>query len=151
MTPMKVRRQSIIKKLVAGDDVRNQHALQERLRDEGIEATQSTLSRDLRELRILRGPAGYQLPNGEGHAPSGETRLHAAIRRELVGVDVGGTLVVLHTPSGHGNALAIEIDAGQLEGALGTIAGDDTIFIAARSTTAAHRIAKKFRTIANIS
>ncbi len=148
---MKVRRQSIIRKLVAGDELRNQQELQVRLRDEGIEATQSTLSRDLRELGVLRGRDGYQLPNTEGNGPSDGSRLHAAIRRELVGVDVGGTLVVLHTPSGHGNALAIEIDAGQLEGALGTIAGDDTVFIAARSESAAIRIAKRLRSIAEIS
>ncbi len=148
---MKVRRQSIIRKLVAGDELRNQQELQVRLRDEGIEATQSTLSRDLREIGVLRGRDGYRLPAADGSALSSDSRLHAAIRRELVGVDVGGTLVVLHTPSGHGNALAIEIDAGQLEGALGTIAGDDTIFIAARSEAAAQRIAKRLRAIADIS
>ncbi len=147
---MKLRRQSLIRKLVAGDGLRTHVELQDRLRDAGIEATQPTLSRDLRELGILRGPDGYQLPSTEATPPSAEARLTAAIRRELVGVDVGGTLVVLHTPSGHGNALAIEIDAGQLDGALGTIAGDDTIFIAARSDAAAQRIAKKLRAIANI-
>jgi transcriptional regulator of arginine metabolism len=56
----------------------------------------------------------------------------------------------LKTPIGHGNALAIELDRASVSGVLGTIAGDDTIFVAARSELAARRIAKHFRDLAEL-
>ena len=59
--------------------------------------------------------------------------------------------MVLKTPIGHGNALAIEIDRARLNGALGTIAGDDTVFLAARSELSARRIAKELRTLAELA
>jgi transcriptional regulator of arginine metabolism len=99
---------------------------------------------------VLKGPDGYQLPGAGIAALPTEALLARALKRELVSMDVGGTLVVLKTPSGHGNALAIEIDRARLDGALGTIAGDDTVFLAARSEMSARRIAKELRQLADM-
>lgn len=146
---MKPRRQQAIRRLVASRPVHSQHELQSLLRDEGFEATQATLSRDLAELGVLKGADGYRLPGGEGAATS-PSRLEQSLRRELLSVACAGTMVVLRTPSGHGNALAIEIDAARLTGSLGTIAGDDTIFLAATGPAAARRLASQLARLAGV-
>lgn len=147
---MKSRRHAVIRNLIAAGEIYSQHELAQLLAREGIEATQATLSRDLAELGVLKGPDGYQLPGTGNPALPTEASLARALRRELVSIDVGGTLVVLKTPSGHGNALAIELDRARLNGALGTIAGDDTVFLAARSEISARRIAKDLRELADM-
>jgi transcriptional regulator of arginine metabolism len=157
---MKSRRHAIIRNLIAAGDVSSQAELAKRLSREGVDATQATLSRDLAEIGVLKGPAGYLLPEVTRPATRVTTPADSApasgalarvLRRELVSIDVGGTLVVLKTPIGHGNALAIELDRANLDGALGTIAGDDTVFVAARSELAARRLAKHMRDMAQLS
>jgi transcriptional regulator of arginine metabolism len=147
---MKSRRHAVIRNLIAAGEIRSQHELAKLLAREGIEATQATLSRDLAELGVLKGPDGYQLPSANPAVLPPEASLARALKRELVSIDVGGTMVVLKTPSGHGNALAIELDRARLNGALGTIAGDDTVLLAARSELSARRIAKDLRELAGL-
>jgi transcriptional regulator of arginine metabolism len=146
---MKARRQQLIRRFVSTKTLHSQHELQELLREEGFEATQATLSRDLAELGVLKGPDGYRLPGGEPVVAS-TSRLEQALRRELLSVMAGGTTVVLKTPSGHGNALAVELDAARLSGLLGSIAGDDTIFLAATGPAAARRIAAQLARLAGL-
>jgi transcriptional regulator of arginine metabolism len=81
----------------------------------------------------------------------GDVTLERVLKRELLSIEVGGTLVVLKTPIGHGNALAIELDRVRLKGVLGTIAGDDTVFLAASTPAAARRIAKELRSLAQLA
>jgi len=147
---MKSRRLATIRTLIAAGGVHSQHELGRLLAREGIEATQATLSRDLTELGVLKGPDGYQLPGAARATTATEGTLAPVLRRELLSVDVGGTLVVLKTPIGHGNALAIELDRANLKGVLGSIAGDDTIFLAASSELVARRIAKTIRELAGL-
>lgn len=155
---MKPRRQQAIRRLIAHRTLHSQHELQSLLRNEGFEATQATLSRDLAELGVLKGPDGYRLP-GEDAPTASPSRLEQALRRELLSVACGGTLVVLRTPTGHGNALAVELDAarlsgglaGGLAGSLGTIAGDDTVFLAAKGPAAARRIASQLTRLAGLA
>lgn len=150
-TAVKPRRHAVIRNLIASGEIYSQLELAKLLAREGIEATQATLSRDLAELGVLKGPDGYQLPSAGTSGIPREASLGRTLKRELVSIDVGGTLVVLKTPSGHGNALAIELDRARLNGALGTIAGDDTVFLAARSELSARRIAKDLRDLAELS
>lgn len=147
---MKPRRQQVIRQLIASAALHNQHELQALLRQEGFEVTQATLSRDLTELGVLKGPDGYRMPGDEVAAAS-PTRLEQALRRELLSMSLGGTLVVLRTPTGHGNALAVELDAARLTGVLGTIAGDDTVFVAAKGASAARRIASHLTRLAGLA
>ncbi|MFM1822599.1 MAG: arginine repressor [Planctomycetota bacterium] len=150
---MKTRRHATIRTLIAAGEIRSQQELGQRLAREGIEVTQATLSRDLAEIGVLKGPDGYQLP-GAAPAPANEETLARVLRRELLSATAGGTLVVLKTLPGHGNALAIELDrastAGTIKGVLGSIAGDDTIFLAASSDLAARRLAKELRGAAQL-
>ena len=147
---MKSRRHAIIRNLIASGEIWSQAELAKLLAREGVETTQATLSRDLTEIGVLKGPSGYQLPGAAPAVVTPEGALARVLKRELISIDVGGTLVVLKTPIGHGNALAIELDRASVSGVLGTIAGDDTIFVAARSELAARRIAKHFRVLAEL-
>ncbi len=147
---MKDRRQQVIRRLVLGQTVSNQHELQDLLRAEGFEATQATLSRDLADLGVLKGPDGYRLPGSPERTAPSPSRLEQALRRELLFITAGGTTVVIRTPTGHGNALAVELDAARLPGALGTIAGDDTIFLAATGPAAARRLATQLARLAGL-
>jgi len=148
---MKSRRLAAIRSLISSSEIYSQHELAQLLSRDGIEATQATLSRDLAELGVLKGPDGYQLPGAAVAAPAPDAALARALRRELISITVGGTLVVLKTPTGHGNALAIELDRMRMQGVLGTIAGDDTVFLAASTPLTARRIVKELRALAQLA
>jgi transcriptional regulator of arginine metabolism len=144
--PDKNARQSLIRRLLEKSRVENQAHLQRLLRADGVEATQATLSRDLRELGVLKGPAGYTLSDqGSSPAITLETSLDRALGEFLVGVRCGGNLVVLRTGPGHASALALELDRADLPGAIGTVAGDDTIFMAAATDRDAQRLLADLR------
>ena len=135
-----VQRRARIAELIGAHRIWSQQELAALLkRHEGIAVTQATLSRDLSELGVVKGPNGYMMPGTPPARPAEgrEAALATALRQHLVSVARGGTLVVLKTPSGHANSLAIEIDRAGLQAALGTIAGDDTIFVAARDAESA--------------
>jgi transcriptional regulator of arginine metabolism len=147
----KHRRQQRIAAAVRKGGVASQEHLADLLRSEGVEVTQATLSRDLRELGVMKGPAGYILPGTNGTIGQHSTGdLDRALRSFLLRGQVGGTLAVLHTGPGRAPLLALEIDRAGLKPVLGTIAGDDTIFVAARSTRDAARILAQFKEAAGL-
>jgi transcriptional regulator of arginine metabolism len=133
-------RQSAIVELVRAEAISTQGELVQALREAGYDVVQTTVSRDVHELGLVkvRAPSGrlvYALP-GAGDAD----RLRAigsAMRRYAIGAEATGNLVVVVTPSGYANALAQAIDEGGHPGIAGTVAGDNTIFIAAREGTSA--------------
>jgi transcriptional regulator of arginine metabolism len=146
-----VQRRARLAALIAANQVWSQQELAALLRRrEGITVTQATLSRDLTELGVVKGPNGYMLPGAAPATAGGdrEAALATALRQHLVSAARGGTTVVLRTPSGHANSLAVEIDRAGLTGVLGTIAGDDTIFIAARDSDAAAALARHLERLA---
>ena len=146
-----VQRRARLAALIATNQVWSQQELSALLRRrEGITVTQATLSRDLTELGVVKGPNGYMLPGAAPATAGGdrEAALATALRQHLVSAARGGTTVVLRTPSGHANSLAVEIDRAGLAGVLGTIAGDDTIFIAARDSDAAAALARHLERLA---
>lgn len=163
MMATKTLRRQRIRELLADNQVFSQEQLQELLRTRGADATQATLSRDLRELGVWKGPEGYRLPS-EGASVDGAVlieslparngtkshirELERILPRVLLSAEMGGNLVVLHTQPAHANPLAIEIDRAQLADVLGTIAGDDTVFVATRGNSQARRVLKLFRTMA---
>ncbi|MCI0365985.1 MAG: hypothetical protein L0219_19170 [Phycisphaerales bacterium] len=153
----KRQRHQRIRELLGSQTVANQEQLQEMLRAKNIEATQATLSRDLREIGVVKGPAGYQLPealplqrNGAVNG-TGKSILERVLPSELLSAEAGGNLVVLRTQPAHANTLAIEIDRAQLPEVMGTIAGDDAVFVAARNAAQANRILRMFRKMAGLN
>lgn len=134
----KARRQREVARLIQSQQVASQSELVAMLSRRGIEVTQATLSRDLAELGVVKGSAGYQLlRDASAQVPDRTSALQGAVRRMLLGAEAGGTIAVLHTAPGQAAALAVEIDRSAPEGALGTIAGDDCIFVACTSPAAA--------------
>lgn len=134
-------RQGAILRIVREQAISTQSELAEALRDEGHEVVQTTVSRDVAELglvkvRALSGRLVYAPP---GTSDSDRSHaLGAALRRYALSVDASSSgLVVLVTPSGYASALAQAIDEAGHPSIAGTIAGDNTIFIAAREDTPA--------------
>lgn len=137
----RVGRQARIVAILSSSPVRSQSELAARLAGEGIDVTQATLSRDLEELGAvkLRGADGgvgvYVVP--EDGSPvrgvsGGTARLSRLLSDLLVSADASGNLAVLRTPPGAADYLASAIDRAALPYVVGTIAGDDTVFVAAR-------------------
>jgi transcriptional regulator of arginine metabolism len=108
--------------------VRNQADLQAQLAAAGCEVNQATLSRDLRQLGVVKGKDGYELPAVPALGPGDAHRsLWHAVHTWLVSATTAQNLVVLRTPAGGAQALGLALDHAELPGVVGTIAGDDTV------------------------
>jgi transcriptional regulator of arginine metabolism len=149
---VKARRHARIREIVAARPLHSQDELAALLARERLPATQATLSRDLRELGVLKGPDGYRLPERAAHSPAHAPADHAspaiapalqrALRAFLMRARPASSLVVLRTGPGQASALALELDRTPPSGALGTVAGDDTVFVATESPASAKRLAR---------
>ncbi len=132
-------RQQRILDLVRAGGVKSQDDLRLKLEREGLSVTQSTLSRDLKELSLVKGSNGYLVPP-EGQQPTPRQTVEKAAQQDLVSCKRAGNLLVLKTAVGHAQPLALAIDRGKVEGVMGTIAGDDTVLIVAPDDTQALQI-----------
>jgi transcriptional regulator of arginine metabolism len=136
-------RQSAILELVRDHALSTQAEVASALKDSGFDVVQTTVSRDIAELGLVkvRAPSGRLV-----YAPPGSTdadrlrALGAALRRYAMTVEAAGTLVVVTTPSGYANALAQAIDEATHPAIAGTIAGDNTIFVATRDGISAQAL-----------
>ena len=151
-----MRRREEMLRIIREAAVRSQDELQRLLRHRGYPAAQPTLSRDLRELGVAKGPSGYVVappafaapPPAAAVFPAPERRagdLERAVRDFVLSVEPAGSLVVLRTPPADASPVARAIDEARLPEIAGTISGDDTIFLAARSTAAAGRLARRLQ------
>ena len=154
-----LRRREEILRIVRSTPVRSQDELLAELRRHGVRVTQPTLSRDLRELGLVKTPAGYIEPDAIAMAPvaaftpreSREHRLEQLIRDSVISADAAGNLVVIKTPVAAAQPLASAIDAAPLDDVVGTIGGDDTIFVALRTSAAAASFTRRIHAIAGLA
>jgi transcriptional regulator of arginine metabolism len=133
-------RQSAILELVRERALSTQAEVAEALKEAGFDVVQTTVSRDIADLGLVkvRAPSGRLVYAPPGTTDSDRLRaLAAAVRRIALTVEAAGPLVVVTTPSGYANALAQAIDEASHPGVAGTVAGDNTIFVAARDGTPA--------------
>jgi transcriptional regulator of arginine metabolism len=133
-------RQSAILDLVRERALSTQAEVASALKESGFDVVQTTVSRDIADLGLVkvRAPSGRLVYAPPGTTDSDRLRaLGAAMRRYAITVEPAGTLVVVTTPSGYANALAQAIDEASHPAIAGTIAGDNTIFVAARDTATA--------------
>ena len=143
---MKARRQSVILELIDRGALRSQEQLRRRLHQRGFDATQATISRDIKELGLVKraGDGAYQHPGVETTNPeTALTALERAAAAYLQRVDRVQQLVVIRTGIGQAQPLAIAIDRAQLPEAVGTIGGDDTILVIARDGRRAKALIKR--------
>ena len=133
-------RQAAILRLVREQAISTQSELAEALHEDGFDVVQTTVSRDVSELGLVkvRAPSGRLVYAPPGASDADRLRgLAAAIRRYGTGAEATGSIVVLTTPSGYANALAQAIDEGMHPAIAGTIAGDNAIFVAVREGASA--------------
>ena len=130
---LKGTRQRKILSLIQARPIGTQADLKAHLERAGVPATQSSVSRDLEELGILKYNGRYTLPRANGAAAHG-----------LLSLDLAGeVLVVAHTEPGLASAVAVQIDAAAIPELVGTLAGEDTIFIATKDRKAQRAAIKK--------
>lgn len=145
---MKIRRQTKILELIKKYEIETQEDLSSYLEQEGYQVTQATVSRDIRELKLTK----VSLSNGKQkyvallETNEGLSQKYERIFRDgFISMDIAQNILVIKTVSGMAMAVAAALDALQLHEVVGTIAGDDTIMCAARSTEDAIAVIDKLR------
>jgi transcriptional regulator of arginine metabolism len=143
---MKARRQAAILELIDRDALHGQEQLRRRLRQRGIDATQATISRDIKELGLVKraGDGAYRrLGLDDANPTSALAALEHATTEYLHRVEHVQQLVVIRTGPGQAQPLALAIDRARLSEAVGTIAGDDTILVVAHNAKHAVALTKR--------
>ncbi len=143
---MKSKRQSMILEIIAQQDIETQNQLMDALQERGISSTQATLSRDIKQLRLLkelspRGTYRY-VAAGRGELNGNEDRLRTIFQKSVTSLDVAQNLVVIKTLPGLAGAACSTLDAMDIPALIGTLAGDDTAFLAMKDNEAAQNFAK---------
>ncbi|MDO4182136.1 MAG: ArgR family transcriptional regulator [Coriobacteriia bacterium] len=128
------KRHDAIRKVICENTVRTQRELADLLKAEGFDCTQATISRDVDDLGLVKSQEGF-------YTPPEELRLARLIAEMVLSVQAACNLVVVKTMPGAAQSVSAALDDVHLAGALGTVAGDDTIMIAAESFEAADRVA----------
>jgi transcriptional regulator of arginine metabolism len=151
----KVQRQQTIARLIEQHQVGNQPQLVELLAAEGITATQATVSRDLDDLgavkvRVPGGATVYAVPEFAPERVAPLDQLRRVMGEWVAEVTHSGLLVVVRTPPGCAHVVASALDRSGLDGLLGTVAGDDTMFCVTTETVGGARLADTLRELAGI-
>jgi transcriptional regulator of arginine metabolism len=140
---MKFKRQAAILDIITSNEIKTQEELSAHLRDRGYNATQATISRDIKELRLIKVAShsgGYQYSTPDQSSTATHmTRLKNIFRECVVKVDRAQNLVVLKTLVGMANAAAAAIDAMKIRDIVGTLAGDDNILVILRTNEDAEK------------
>jgi transcriptional regulator of arginine metabolism len=149
---MKYQRHNAIRELVANSLVSNQDELRRKLRRRGFEVTQATLSRDIHELRISKGPGGYSLPNGNGNgsAPAvddGPPSVAEVLEGFGLRVRHAMNQVIVRTVMGGAQPVAAALDHESWPQVVGTIAGDDTVLVICQDQRHASEVEERLRKI----
>ncbi|MEA2622264.1 MAG: transcriptional regulator of arginine metabolism [Chloroflexota bacterium] len=153
MEVMKQLRQQAIRDLLEQHPVRTQHELAAALRERGFRATQATISRDVAELGLIKlgrgGVQGYALPARlDELEASGEERLAKLLRDLPIEVKQAGLLLVVRAVPGSAHAIAAALDRARWPEVAGSIAGDDTLFVAFADRSSLQRIRKRLLRLA---
>jgi transcriptional regulator of arginine metabolism len=142
----KMLRQQAILELARERPIGSQEELQHILAKRGLDVGQATLSRDIRELALIKTVHGYTLPNGNGqHAEASLPPAHRLVREFVQSVRPAQNLIVLKTAIGSAQPVAAALDAQDWPEVVGTIAGDDAVLIVSPDHRSAKRLADRIR------
>lgn len=147
---MKKRRQAKILEIISSNDIETQEQLQSMLLGSGYEVTQATISRDMKELRLVKELSSngrYVYSTGQKNNDSITKRTGGIFNESIIHIDYALNTVVIKCFTGMANAACATIDSMNLDEIVGTIAGDDTIFILCRSEETAKIFTSKLRNI----
>lgn len=146
---MKSKRQQEILRIIAARSVETQDQLLVELRACGIQATQATISRDIKELHLVKVPAGngaYRYAQvARKHDDDVSARLQTIFRHGVISFDRAQNIVVVKTMPGLASAAAAALDGMQIKGLVGSLAGDDTALLIMRSNEAAEEFCGEIR------
>ena len=146
---MRSQRLHALAELLRSGGVASQEEATERLRAAGFKVTQATVSRDLDQLGALKVKRGgalvYALPDQLGGADWSTSRLERIVAEWVISAETAGQMLVLKTPPASAHLVASAVDQAQMPEIAGTIAGDDTLFLALRDGTVPHNILARFR------
>ena len=151
----KTQRQYLVARIIEAQPVANQAALVDLLAAEGVSATQATVSRDLEDLgaikvRLPGGETAYAIPAFPKQQQAPEDHLRRMFGDWVVEVSHSDNIVIIRTPPGSAHVVASALDRSGLPGVLGTVAGDDTIFIVVASDVGGQAIATQFIELAGL-
>lgn len=147
---MKNERQNVILKIIAENRIETQNQLIQALRENGVRSTQATVSRDIRELRLVKEPdedgvSRYVCPTEQTALPDHSERLRTIFRESVTSCCCAQNIVVVRTLSGLANAACTAIDSMKVPDMAGSLAGDDTIFLAMTDNAAAERMCREMQ------
>ena len=138
---MKNDRQSRILEIIERENVETQEQLQQRLQEQGVICTQATISRDIKQLHLVKEPVGqgryrYTVSSQRSRLNVAD-KLRGIFRESIVSIDNAQNIVVIKTMSGLANAAAAAVDSMNVPYMVGSLAGDDTAFLVMRDTESA--------------
>ena len=148
---MKNDRQSMILEIISQENIETQEQLLVRLQERGITSTQATISRDIKQMHLIKEPVGHGVYK---YAVSGNrTRLNFAeklrtiFRESITSIDSAQNIVVIKTMPGLASAACAALDTMDFQGIVGTLAGDDTIFILMRTEVLAETLCNEVKSM----
>lgn len=142
---MKNRRQRRILEIVSNETIGTQKELAERLQQEGFETTQATISRDIKELLLVKVNIGgdrYKYVIAQ-ETPVTDAKLRMVLREFIISYDFSENLLILNTAPGNANTVASAIDRARWPQVIGTLAGDDTVMLVIKSKEAVKDVVEK--------
>jgi len=139
-----IRHQQILE-VVTHQPVLNQEALRRQLAHRGLRVTQATLSRDLKELGLVKTPQGYALPSAVGASAPHLPPLNHLLKEFVTEIREAQNLLVLKTNIGSAQPVALALDTAQWKEIVGTVAGDDTILVISPTRKAAQNLVARIR------
>ncbi|MBR3641146.1 MAG: arginine repressor [Oscillibacter sp.] len=144
---MKSERQALILEIIEKQNVETQEQLLDLLRKRGVETTQATVSRDIKKLHLVKQPFGgsYRYAAAERSRLNAEDKLLTIFRESLVSIDCAQNMVVVKTLSGLAGGACEALDHMEIAGLLGTLAGENTIFMVMRDTDSAQVFCEEIR------
>ncbi len=147
---MKSTRQAAILNLIDKQDVRTQKELAEKLKSQGFNVTQATVSRDIKEMRLLKvlsGTGEYKYATADQAEYSVSDRFVRMFVDSVISIQSAGNIIVIKTLSGSANVAGEAIDSMRWPEILGTLSGDNTIFVIVHNIQDAEEVVRKFNEI----
>ena len=147
---MKARRQALIREIVDTQSIQTQEELAQALREHGMVVTQATVSRDIKEmhlLKVLAEDGSYRYATMDKEEQDTSDRLIRMLADSVVGMDSANNLIVIRTLPGSAHVAGEAVDSLRWSEVLGTIAGDNTILVIARSNEDVEPVLRRFRAL----
>ena len=146
---MKNERQNQILEIIAREDIETQEQLLDRLQQQGISCTQATISRDIKQLHLIKEPVGrgrYRYAASvHHHSLNVADKLRTIFRESIVSVDFAQNIVVIKTMAGLASGAAAALDGMEITSMVGSLAGDDTALLIMRDTEAAQLLCEEIK------